>query len=164
VGAVAGLTVSLVSSEAARLAVQLERLEHPAVIVILVFAGAMWSPPELRMWALPVVYLLVRRLAVQGSAWLAPRVVGDAPKAHRMGLALLPQGGIAIAVATSFAQAYPEQAPMVLTVALVGVLASDLAGVGSVRRVLADAGEIVPEARFEPQASTEAAVAVEEEG
>ncbi len=143
VGMIAGVTVSLFSRQAGELAEVLATLERPAVIAVLVFAGAMWAPPAGLLWLLPVLYAAVRLLALRSGAWAAPRLLGDLPVAPRLGDALLHQGALAVAIAANFAQVFPERAAMALTTVLGGLLLSDLAARGAVREVLADAGEIV---------------------
>ncbi|MFH1462861.1 MAG: hypothetical protein ABIO70_00535 [Pseudomonadota bacterium] len=143
VGLIGGLTVSVFSRQAGELADVLAKLERPAVSAILVFAGAMWAPPEARYWLLPVLYAAVRLLALRSGGWAAPRLVGDLPRAPRLGDALLHQGALAVAIAANFVQVFPEQAAVVLTTVVGGLILSDLMAYGAVRAVLADAGEIV---------------------
>lgn len=149
-GMIAGLTVSVLSAHAEQVGDALERLETPAVVGIVVLAGATWSPPQLALWLPVVLYLGVRPLALRTAAFTLPRVVAGLPRAHRLGSALLPQGALGAAIAANFAQVFPQHAPLVLSVGLVGLLVSDAAGYATVRRVLADAGEIVHRAAPEP--------------
>jgi hypothetical protein len=141
-GMVAGVTVSLISAQAEAVSEALGRLEGPAVVGIVVLAGATWGPPAPLLWGLVAIYLAVRTLAVRLGAAGAPALFPGLPRTARLGNALLPQGGLAAALAASFAQVLPEHGPVVLTVALTGILLSDAAGYATVRRVLADAGEI----------------------
>ncbi len=147
VGLLAGATVSVVSKEAAPLARSLELLEAPAYIAILVFAGAMWSPPAPLVWALVGATLLARPIALRLGGWATPRLLGDLPRGHRLGYALLPQGGLAIAIAVNFHQVWPDVGAVVLTVAMAARVLFDLLGFAAVRRVLADAGEVVHDAQ-----------------
>ena len=48
---------------------------------------------------------------------------------------------LAVAIAVSFAQRFPEQAPVALTTILGGIILSDFWSYWAVRRILADAGE-----------------------
>lgn len=143
VGLVTGATVSVFSTEATRLATSMETLEGPAMIAVLVFAGATWSPPAPLGLGLALAALLVRPLALRTAAWVSPRVVGELPRGRRLGDALLPQGGLGVAIAVNSAQVFPETASVVLTAALAGLFVYDLLGPRTVRRVLADAGEVV---------------------
>ncbi|MEZ4235615.1 MAG: hypothetical protein R3F59_05510 [Myxococcota bacterium] len=150
-GMIAGLTASVLSAHADAVGDALERLEAPALIGIMILAGAMWRPPSPVGWLLVVVYLGIRPLALRSAAFVLPRLVAGLPRAHRLGSALLPQGALGAAIAANFAQVFPEHGPLVLTVGLVGLLVSDAVGYATVRRVLADAGEIVHRAAEPPQ-------------
>jgi hypothetical protein len=141
-GMIAGLTASVLSVQAETVGDALERLEAPALVGIMILAGAMWTPPPTALWLLVVVYLGIRPVALRSAAFVLPRLVAGLPRAHRLGSALLPQGALGAAIAANFAQVFPEHAPLVLTVGLVGLLVSDAVGYATVRRVLADAGEI----------------------
>jgi hypothetical protein len=59
---------------------------------------------------------------------------------------------LAVAIAVSFAQRFPEQAPIALTTILGGIILSDLWSYGAVRRILADAGET--DAAIEPDSAS----------
>lgn len=143
VGLLAGVTVSVVSREAPGLAAALEALEAPATIAILIFAGAMWSPPPLLAWGMVGLALLARPLALRLGAWGAPLLIGRLPQGYRLGRALLPQGGLGVAIAVNFAQVRPEEGSLVLSAAMLSLVVYDLLGYASVRRVLADAGEVL---------------------
>lgn len=142
VGLMAGLTVSVISAESRSLADSLEALEAPAVVAILVFAGAQWWPPPAWGWVVVAASLLVRPLALRTGGAVAPRVIDGLPRAHRLGNALLPQGGLSVAIAVNFAQVFQGPGSVVLTAAMVGLVANDVVGYRAVRRVLADAGEV----------------------
>jgi hypothetical protein len=146
VGLVAGATVSVVSAEARELATVMENLEAPATVAILVLAGAMWVPPALPGWAVVAGALLLRPAALRLGAWGAPRAIGGLPTGHRLGQALLPQGGLGIAIAVNLTQVFPVSGQVVLTAAMVGLVVYDVMGYAAVRRVLADAGEVVHQA------------------
>lgn len=143
VGLLAGGTVSAVSREAESLAESLEVLEAPAFIAILVFAGAMWDPPSVVGLGVVAVALLARPVVLRLGGWATPRLVGGLPRGHRLGHALLPQGALGIAIAVNFRQVAPEPGALVLTAAMASLVLFDLLGYAAVRRVLADAGEVV---------------------
>jgi len=140
--AAAGLTVSLVSPRADELALALERLERPALVIILVFAGATWRPPVGIAWLIPVAYLVLRYAALRLAVPLALRTVGDEEAPARSGEALLAQGGLAAAIAVNSGQVQPETSSVILTAVLLGLLVNDLVSARALRRVLADSGEI----------------------
>ncbi len=141
INAIAGLAVTLVSARATATADALARLERPATIMLLVFAGAAWRPVGGWMWLLPLGWFAVRWLTLRGGASLALRIVGRRCAPQRFGDGLLPQSGLAVAIAINYAQVHTEHAPEVLTVVIAGLVAADLLGPGHLRHVLADAGE-----------------------
>ncbi|MCA9488727.1 MAG: hypothetical protein KC621_02360 [Myxococcales bacterium] len=141
-GMIAGLTASLVSSQADAVGEALQRIEAPALVAIVVLASAMWTAPPLLAWGVVAVCLGVRVAALRLGAWVAPRLFSRLPRAHRLGAALIPQGALGVAIAANFSQVFPSHASLTLTVGLLGLLVSDLVGYPTVRRVLADAGEI----------------------
>jgi hypothetical protein len=142
VNVVAGVTASLVSPAAAALAPSLERLERPAMIALLVFAGAMWQPVTGFTWLVPGLYLVLRYAALRAAPPLAVRMASDLTPAPRLGHALLAQGGLAVAIAVNLAQAQPQLGAAALTSVLLSLLLNDLWSAGALRRVLADVGEI----------------------
>jgi hypothetical protein len=60
----------------------------------------------------------------------------------RIGQGLGAQGGLASAIALSYSMRFPDQAAVVLTTVLGGLILSDLGSHRALRRVLADAGEL----------------------
>ncbi len=139
---VAGLAAALLSPQAAALAPVLERLERPALVIVLVYAGAMWTPPSGPAWMIPVVYLVLRYAALRLAVPAALRSLGGEPPPARSGEALLAQGGLAAAIAVNSSQVQPETSAAVLSAVLVSLLVNDLVSARGLRRVLADSGEI----------------------
>ncbi|HEU4581170.1 MAG TPA: hypothetical protein VFS67_23090 [Polyangiaceae bacterium] len=140
VSLVTGATVAFSSRHHEQLREQLNRLHHPSAVLLLVLAGALWVPPaEATLWLFPVVYLafrwLARRTLPSFFTWLTTRV-----DPTRLGVGLLRQGTLAVAVALDFALRAPEHAGVVLTTAITGALAFDVLARGALRRFLIDAG------------------------
>lgn len=139
---VAGVSAALLSPRAVQLAPVLERVEKPALVVVLVFAGASWQPPEGAAWLVPACYLVLRYAGLRAAVPLALRSVGEDPAPPRAGEAMLAQGGLAAAIALNSSQVHQQTSSMVLTAVLLGLLLSDLFSARALRRVLADSGEI----------------------
>ncbi len=140
VSLVTGATVAFSSRHHEQLREQLNRLHHPSAVLLLVLAGALWVPPaEATLWLFPVVYLafrwLARRTLPSFFAWLTTPV-----DPTRLGVGLLRQGTLAVAVALDFALRAPEHAGVVLTTAITGALVFDVLARGALRRFLIDAG------------------------
>ena len=112
--------------------------ERPFYFVLLIFAGAMWTP-SLRAWILPVLLFLAARAAGKiGGARLATRL---SDQSKNLGLdwgrALLGQGGLAIAIGLDYLQ--HERLPLpniVFTAAVASVLLTDLSSAHLVRSVV----------------------------
>jgi len=144
VNLIAGLTVAFTSSHAKRLHEELDRLQHPLLVLLMIFAGARWAMPENPwLWALPVFYAalryVVRRIATRAVALAS----GDAAlSVPRLGDGLMGQGTLAIAVGIEVAVRFPKHDSLVLTTVLFGTLLNDLWSRGALRSLLADAGEL----------------------
>ena len=143
VNLIAGIFVSFTSPDAPALEKTMVRLRHPVLVLVRVFAGAAWLMPALWAWILVPVYagarFAVRRTVTYPMTRLFDRTVARLP---RMGTGLVAQGGMAGAIALSYALRFPSQAGLVLTTVLGGLILSDLWCHRAVRRVLADAGEL----------------------
>lgn len=154
VNLLAGVTVAATSPHAERIREELDRLEHPVFVLVMIFGGATWVPVHGVLWLMPVGYAVIRWLALLASARLAVRQIVE-PKITiaRFGQGLLAQGTLAVAIGISFAERFPERAAVLLTTVLLGTLVSDLFSVRALRSVLLDAGEanVISEA---PQASS----------
>ena len=116
----------------------LTRLDRPLYFVLLIFAGATWTPST-RSWIVPVVVFLIARATFRvGAARLATRVEGLLPMfGERWGFALLGQGGLAIALALNYLYHPGARLPnMVFTAAVASVLLTDLLSARLARSVI----------------------------
>lgn len=112
--------------------------ERPFYFVLLIFAGATWSP-SLRAWFLPVLlFLAVRAAGKIGGARLATRLSDER---DRLGLdwgrGLLGQGGLAVAIGLDYLQ--HDRLPLaniVFTATIASVLLTDLSSAHLVRSVV----------------------------
>lgn len=144
VNLIAGLTVAFTSSHAKRLHEELDRLQHPLLVLLMIFAGARWAhPDDVWLWALPVFYVtlryIVRRFATRALAMAS----GDASlRVPRLGDGLMGQGTLAIAIAIEVSIRFSAHASLVLTTVLFGTLLNDLWSRGALRSLLAEAGEL----------------------
>ena len=142
VNLVAGTTVAITSRHAESLREELDRLQHPLFVLVMIFAGALWAPVSGWAWVFPLVYLVVRFLARRLWTQSMARLMSPTPlRAARLGNGLLAQGTMAVAVGVDFSQRFPDYAPAVLTTVLIGTLVSDLWSARALRSVLLDAGE-----------------------
>ncbi len=141
VNLVAGLTVSVLSPQADALSHQLDRLEQPAFVALLLFAGAMWAPLHGVEWLLPIGYLLCRALSLLLWPTLVTTALRHRASAHRVGAGLRAQGGLAVAIALSLELADIGLGVLYATI-IIGALFFELGAGGGLRRMLADAGEL----------------------
>jgi Kef-type K+ transport system membrane component KefB len=148
VNMVAGLTVAATSVHGDRLRTNLDQLQRPTSILLLVFAGIAWRPVTGWLWLLPLAYLLARiSMRLLASNWAVSTFVHGA-ELRRVGGGLLGQGSLAAAIALSYAQGHPELANVVLNAVLLPMLITDLFAVRTLRVVLANAGAIRPRAKL----------------
>lgn len=144
VNLIAGMFVSFTSPHATALEDTLLRLRHPILALVRLFAGAAWVMTGRGfVWVLIPVYAIVRLLMRRATSHTAVRVFARrTPSLPRLGVGLIGQGGVTAAIALSFAMRFEEFSGAVLTVALGGLILSDVWSHRAVRRVLADAGEL----------------------
>lgn len=136
---ITGATVALTSRHRGHLEHELGRLQHPSSVLLLVLIGALWVPPEHPLtWLFPLVYLVGRWLARITLPWIWVRALTHVDPS-RIGVGLLSQGTLAVAVAVDFALQAPEQAGTVLTTVIVGTLVFDVIAHGALKRYLVDA-------------------------
>jgi Kef-type K+ transport system membrane component KefB len=139
VSLVAGATVALTSPHRDNLQRELKRLQHPISVLLLVLTGALWVPPEgPSLWLFPVAYLVCRWLARLALPGLWTRLFTRIDPA-RIGVGLLSQGTLAVAVAVDYALQVPDRAGLVLTTAVIGTLVFDVFAQGALKRYLVDA-------------------------
>ncbi|MCA9550053.1 MAG: cation:proton antiporter [Myxococcales bacterium] len=137
----AGVVVSLLP-RTERLAVAIERLEAPALIILLIFAGALIRPTMSWLLLLPIIYTAARYVAFRFATGLAARVVPDVVVVPRFGNGVVAQGAIAAAIAVNFAQVNKALGGIALMVVLLGLVLSDVVSVSGLRELLTDAGEV----------------------
>jgi len=132
----------------------LQRWEKPVYLVFLLLAGALLRMPNLWIVLLAMGYALLRALAKALSMGaLVSTIPLGAPVPRRMGLGLIPQGGISLAMAASGVLVYSglrvgdlAAERTLFTVIVIGVMLSELAGPLLTIRLLRRAGEISPRA------------------
>lgn len=117
-GLVAGLCWTLLPGRADHIAqLDLGRVQHPLVVVLLLVAGALWTPSAIAVWLL-APYLLFRLAGKVGGAWVSAPLVDVRPA--DLAAYLMPPGVLAIAFALNFHQLLPgrEGAILLSTVAI----------------------------------------------
>jgi hypothetical protein len=140
--ALAGVTVAVAAGRSRDLAQSLERLERPAFIVLMIFAGAMWRPDGLRSLVAPAAFFAARYVLLRLAAGTAVRAVARVEVIPRLGHGLVPLGGVAVAIGVNYAQVAPPHADLVSSAILGATLLAEAAAVPLLRRLWTDAGEI----------------------
>jgi hypothetical protein len=127
-----------------------ERWEKPVYVTLLLLGGALIQIPTAWVFPMALGYALLRFGAkVAGASVMvsAVRFPFDVPR--RLGLGLVPQGGISLAMAISVVLVYSglevrgaDAEAVFFTVVIIGVMLSELIGPFLTLRVLRRAGEI----------------------
>ena len=132
-----GATLTNTSRHRELIARTLSQGERPFYFVLLIFAGASWEP-SLRMWVIPVVvFLIARILGKIWSARIGSWVTGQASLGRDWGMALIGQGGLALALALDYLSLEgAELKNIVFTAAIASVLLTDVMSARIVQSVL----------------------------
>jgi hypothetical protein len=125
VGLVAGLCWAILPGRADRIAqLDLGRVQHSLVVLLLVTAGALWTPGLAAVWLL-APYLLARLAGKIVGAWASAPLVDVAPA--DLAAYLMPPGVLAIAFALNFHQLLPSDAgDTLLSAVAIGTAAFEL--------------------------------------
>lgn len=134
----------------------LGRVDRPLYFLMLVSAGALWSPSATDVFVPLLVFLGLRFSGKVGGAWIAARANGLIDSfGPRWGLALVGQGGLAIAVALDYSLSRSAVVPdLVFTAALCSVLLTDIFSARLARDVVGSLPEDIslPEPALESEA------------
>jgi hypothetical protein len=119
----------------------LESTERPMAIVLMIFAGALWSPTPVIPTLIALGGFLVLRTAAK---WLASAIAGWGTHLRKdLFRGLLAHGDVTLALAVSFRLVYEGPAASIAySVVLASVVLNDLIAPRLLRGLLADAGEI----------------------
>jgi hypothetical protein len=123
-GVASGFVWALTPGHTDRIAAaDLRKVQHPLVVLLLIFAGAGLEPTLVGIW-LFAPYVLFRTTGKLLGGWMASRVApGIAPA--DLGAYLIPPGVLGIAFALNLQQVTPAAAPLVFAAAL-GAIVSEL--------------------------------------
>jgi Kef-type K+ transport system membrane component KefB len=148
--AVAGVVIANVSPIRSRVYQVLQEWEKTIYVILLMLAGALLDFPTWLIAPLALAYVALRVVAKTTAGWIARAVVPMRIATPRgLGLGLIPQGGISIAMAISITLSYPALrlgpgtlGGTVFSIVVLGVLGSELLGAITARGVLRRAGEL----------------------
>lgn len=153
VSIVMGVMVANWGRDRQRVFALLQRWEKPVYMSFLLLSGALLQAPSWALVALALVYALLRAGAkVAATAALVTAIPFKFDVPHRLGLGLIPQGGISLAMAVSGVLTYSglqvrgaSAEGGLFTLIVVGVMMSELAGPFLTVQLLRRAGEIAPQ-------------------
>lgn len=153
VSAIMGAVVANLSRDRDRIQLLLSRWEKPVYVTFLLLAGALITIPTWLVFPLAVAYAALRFLSkLAGASVLAAVVPFSFEVPRRLGLGLVPQGGISIAMAVSGALMYTDlrilgvdAEALLFAVIVMGVALAELTGPFLTTRLLEHVGEIPQE-------------------
>jgi Kef-type K+ transport system membrane component KefB len=122
----------------------IEGIEWPFMVLFFIFAGASLIPEFLFQAGLAgTAYIILRVLGRIIGAWIGSVSSKADPMLRRwMGLALMPQAGIALGLALMASQQFPQMGETVLPVVIGSTVVFELGGPVLTRRALLKAGEV----------------------
>lgn len=101
--------------------------EHSLYVVFLLLAGMMFDFQWEHFWLLVPAFVLLRGLAKMAGGWLCRRILGSDPEVSKaIGVGLLFQGGMTLAIVVSLEHAYKELSAYVTTTIVLSVLVNEL--------------------------------------
>lgn len=123
---------------------EIKGIEWPFLILFFLLAGTRLEVHALMQVGLVgVAYIVLRVAGRLIGARIAGRLAGADPVTQRwMGVALLPQAGVALGMALFAVQSFPEYEDVMLPVVLGATVVFELIGPVATRRALVKAGEV----------------------
>lgn len=127
---VAGLIVANFAEHHTRAFHEIENIEWPFMVLFFVLAGASLDIVTLpAIGTIGLAYLVLRIAGRIAGGWLGGRLSGMPPVYSRwIGVALMPQAGVALGMALVAAHAFPESHDEILTVAIGTTVLFELIG------------------------------------
>ena len=127
---VMGITVASLATHHERPFHVIAGVEWPFMVLFFVLAGASLELDKLQLAGeLTVIYIAARFVGIYLGARLGSRIVGAHSALRRwLGIALMPQAGVAIGMALLATQRFPDTASVVLTVAVASTVILETVG------------------------------------
>jgi Kef-type K+ transport system membrane component KefB len=142
VGVVSGMVFANHSEHVETLAGALAEKEHTVFVLFLLVSGCYWPFRGFNAWIPLLVYLVIRLLGKVVGSQLSRRLfwnddTGDESKASEtFGLALVPQGGLAIAMVVSYLWTFSDSsAAWAINIVHISVIVNDLLAPYLMKRV-----------------------------
>jgi Kef-type K+ transport system membrane component KefB len=127
---IAGFTIANLARHHTRPFQEIENIEWPFIVLFFVLAGASLNVSHLpAIGLLGAAYLVLRALGRIVGGWLGGWASGMHPQNRRwIGMALMPQAGVAIGMALVGATAFPELSSLILTTTIAATIIFELGG------------------------------------
>lgn len=142
VGVVSGLVFANSSEHVESLAGALAEKEHTVFVLFLLVSGCYWPFRGFDAWLPLLVYLVVRLLGKVIGSFVSRRLFWGEPKddhskaSETFGLALVPQGGLAIAMVVSYLWSFSgSSAAWAINIVHISVIVNDLIAPYLLKRV-----------------------------
>ena len=109
---------------------EIERIEWPFLLVFFVMAGATLDVEIMAgVGGIGIAYILLRAGARVAGAWIGGRLAGmPGREAGLMGLALMPQAGVAIGMALVVSERFPGMGEKVLSITIASTIVFEVFG------------------------------------
>ena len=122
-----GVVIVNLSPARERVIATLAHGEKPVYLILLVLAGAIWQIAEPIFFLLAGLYWFIRLVGKLLGTYVAVNGFTDIQSPRAVGLALLSQGGVAIAMILNIEQAYASRLTTgVVTIVLLSVMANEI--------------------------------------
>jgi Kef-type K+ transport system membrane component KefB len=159
----AGVFIRNVTGQGERLQEEIEKSSLPVYVVFFAITGATVHIHELVVLGIPAVILVAARAAgFFGLGWAATRVAGSsAPVQKYIGFGLMPQAGLALALALLFVKTFPTLGAAAAALVFGGVAINEMLAPVLYRFALVRSGEAGKAARGpigEPTAAAASAI------
>jgi Kef-type K+ transport system membrane component KefB len=127
---VSGILVANFASHAPKAFQALKRVDAPLYVIFFALAGALLHLDKvLGVGLVGVVYVICRSLGKYVGAWLGAFAAGTEARVRNLiGLALLPQAGVAIGFAIVVNREFPDIGPELLTVVFAAIIIFEIIG------------------------------------
>jgi len=133
---VMGILVVNLSPARERVMETLVGAEKPVYLILLVLAGATWRVGGAEVFLLAGVYWSARLVGKMLGGYLAIRNLAAFPCPRTVGVTLVSQGGVAVAMVLGFQRAYPSDVTdTVVAIVLLAVMVNELISPYLARRV-----------------------------
>lgn len=129
-GMVAGATVANLAKHHSRPFHEIEHIEWPFMVFFFVFSGALLELKSLTaIWGIGIAYIVLRTLGRVFGGWIGG-LIADAPALHSrwIGLALVPQAGVALGMALVGSNHFPSLGETLLAVTIGSAIVFEIFG------------------------------------